>query len=255
MGSLLGILGMAEFEARRGLTLGRLASWSILATFPIVLLNLLTRPLQIAMPETLVGAFTYLLVSQIACPMVLLLLVTPLINSELEGKTWTYLCSRPLGRMTLVVGKLATAVTTAILVGFVGITGISMTMELREPFRFWFSQLAVMGMACVAYGCLFSVIGTWFQKRAMAIAMIYMLLVEGVVSLIPATLNQFTVTFRLRSLLYAWVGWAPQQGTAHLVDVTASGWHLIVVLAYVGITLGLSIARAQGGEYLMNNDQ
>jgi len=93
-----------RFENRRSRTWGRLLIWLIVVLFPGTIL-LMMRLVDSQSPQQLWISLLFVSVTEMVVILNALLWVAPLIQTELEGKTWLYVAIRPFGRMALTLGK------------------------------------------------------------------------------------------------------------------------------------------------------
>ena len=115
---LRSILATTRFEMFRVLTFQRLGFTAVLALFPPFMLSvvMLSEPLrEVAVVMTAVFSGTVCLLS-------LLLWATPNVYSELEGRSWTFVTSRPYGRWSILFGKYLLAVFWSFLIGWTAMT-------------------------------------------------------------------------------------------------------------------------------------
>jgi len=82
-----------------------------------------------------------------------------------------------------------------------------MKIEKNKPYPLWLSLVILVILSSFCYSALFCLLGTLMHKRPMIIAIIYTLLVEGFISLLPAVVNAVTINFYLRSIFLRLVGW------------------------------------------------
>lgn len=199
-----------RFEWSRALTVPRMAWWLVLAVFPPGLVTLV-RFLEGDPPDPPgAAAWTFLLfvlIPCVVCLMGLLLWATPWLQSELEGKTWTYLAVRPGGKTAMLVGKYLTAVSWTALAGWMALALSLIVISPPDLVRNAAALGALVLLACLAYGAVFVLLGVIVPKRAMVSAVVYTLVVEFLVGLIPAVVNELTVQYRLRALLVKWMDW------------------------------------------------
>jgi len=122
-----------------------------------------------------------------------------------EGKTLSYLFSRPVSRSAILVGKFGAYLTTTMALvlpavvltffllatarGMAGIGG-----RVPDLFR----DLGVIALALVAYGALFALMGVAL-KRPMIPGLLFLFVWELVANL-PGYMPRFTITAWLRSL-------------------------------------------------------
>jgi hypothetical protein len=175
-----------------------------------------------------------------------LLWATPNVYSELEGKSWIFIASRPRGRIALFLGKYLSAVAFSLLVCLVA---ISLCLAIRtyvppatmvNPLPAWAGMMGTALVGCVVYSAVFSLIGTIFQKRAMVFGAAYVILFEIMMANIPAIISQFTVRFHLQAIAADWIGWYLPISPAEFASVYGSystRFHLICLAGVAMVTL------------------
>ena len=255
---ILGAWATCRFEMIRSFTLQRLAVSAVLILFPPAMLTLVIiapqpiveiegQPVNLATPYvTLAMLFLVALV----CVLSLLLWATPNLQSELEGNGWGFIAMRPGGRVACFLGKYLTAVLTSFAISILALT-ICILIANRysrigngtEPLLLWVRLTGIYALACVAYGAIFSFIGTIFIKRAMVIAAIYMVFVEVLMSALPAVISQITMSYHLRNLGELWIGWFPLGRNNYANEFGApgsNGYHLacLGIAAILMLVLG-----------------
>jgi hypothetical protein len=254
-----GILGVAKLELLRSLTLARIMTWLAMVLFPVLIVSLTVWQmtyLRSSLPEEqskfAFSMMFYVLLPQVVTPLGLLLWATPIVSSELEGQTWVYAVTRSQGRRAVLLGKYAIAILWA---GSSAIAAATIAIPISgmpNAIEAWLVVVLLTMLAAIAYGALFVLIGTLFQRRAMISAFMYMIGVETFLSLVPATINQFTVSFRLRSILFQSMNLDlrfANRNQQWFLDTTPI-WQSICFLAlYSSILLGLSLWRVQAGQY------
>ncbi|QDT53251.1 ABC-2 family transporter protein [Caulifigura coniformis] len=105
-----GLWTVLQFEFRKSRTWKRMLVWAGVAMFPAFIIALM-----LFADDRLPRAGWVSIVFVMACEMVVILnamlWVAPIVQAELEGKTWLYVVTRPYGRFCLVLGKLVNGVT------------------------------------------------------------------------------------------------------------------------------------------------
>ena len=276
-----GALSVFRFELRRTMTPSRIAAWLMLVVFPILIVSIMKyyepdfdpfpadqpvwstesgreNPLERGRyPSTLWGAVLFGLVPEVITLFGLLLWVTPLVHAELEGRTWIYLAARPRGRVSVLLGKYLTAITWTAAAGWCSATACVLVARPDHALRLWATLIALVGLATVAYGAVYSLIAVWLHRRAMVVAVAYTLIFEFLVSLIPAVVNRLTVQYRLRNLLFDWMDWRrllPSEAGVLLLGKQPPWVHLLVLAGIVVGVLALSAQVIQRKEYASATD-
>lgn len=258
MNSLLLPLDVVRFELRRSMTAGRLAIWWVLVAFPIVIMTAVRftahakfgeryDPVRLTEPY---GMAVYFLVPELTCLLGLLLWATPAVSTEIEGQTWVYVTLRSLGRPMVLIGKFLTAVLWTFSAALISLTLCAVILGPTDAFRFWYVMVFLAFLSCVSHAALFVAIGTVCYRRTMVAAVLYTVVVEYVLSFIPAVINKVTINYRLRALLYDWMQW----DTAQNVSIDYFGYetastHIVSLLIATLLLLGLAFYRVQHTEY------
>ena len=157
-------------------------------------------------PFDLYGAVVVFYYLRNVLPLAALFYASALIADEVEGKTLTYLLTRPVRREAILAGKFAAYVATtlslalpAVVVTFfilltsrgrVGLGGVVPDL-LRD--------LGVLALALLAYGALFTLLGV-LLKRPVIPGLLFLFVWELIANL-PGYLPRFTLTAYLRSLV------------------------------------------------------
>jgi ABC-2 type transport system permease protein len=131
----------------------------------------------------------------------------PTVHDEVEGRTLTYLLTRPVSRIAVYSGRLAAvqllagillalSLVASFMVAVVGNEGV-LSLELVKAYV---NHVWVILLATVLMVGLFAVIGTLFRKP-LVWSFMYAFAWEGVVSKVPGRLQTWTLDFHLRNLL------------------------------------------------------
>ena len=185
---------------------------AVLLGLPVLFAILYRVMLATRMPPELSGFDLYGVVVAIyyvrnALPLAALFYASSLIADEVEGKTLTYLLTRPIRREAVLAGKFAAYVATTLsftlpatvltfflLVTARGFEGVgTMVPDL-------FRDLGVVVLALLAYGALFTLMGVLLRRPL--IAGLLFLFGWELIANAPGYLPRFTVTAWLRSLLH-----------------------------------------------------
>ena len=184
-----------------------------------------------------------------------LLWATSNVYSELEGKSWIFLASRPRGRISLFLGKYFSAVAFSFAVCLIA---ISLSLGIRtylmstmvNPIGAWLGMCGTFLLACMTYSAVFSLIGTLFQKRAMVFGAAYIILSEFILANVPAIISKFTARYHLQAIAAEWIGWLhplPEEAFIEIFGETTLTFHLSCLLCAIALllTLGSFIVTAR----------
>ncbi len=233
-----------SFECRRAMRLGPTVFAAALALFPAATLALVqSQGARLNERGEFWAVPVFILVPEVVCLLGLLLWATPVIQAEVEGKTWTYLIVRPGGKVPVMLGKYAAAVVRAVLTGLAALAAalavVHPPQELSRAFAY-FSTLVIL--SCLTYAALYLLLGVIFVRRAMTVAVAYVFLVEFLLGLAPAVVNRLTVQFYLRSLLVKWFTLTTGPARLRTMIGDAPPWQYVLLL--LGVTVGLLTAAA-----------
>lgn len=244
------------FECRRQMSGWRLLITLALASVPAAILWLIEHQggRLVERQEAWCLAL-FALVPEIVCLLGLLLWVTPVVQAEVEGKTWPYLVVRPAGKTPILAGKYAAGVLWSMLTGWAALTLALGVLWPPQPTPHASSVLtaedstsrvsdesvqqilhgscilaALVALSCVSYGSLFALLGVIFLRRGMIFAVAYTLL-EFIVRWIPAMIRQATVQYHLQGLLVHWMHWENPRFEAFF-GKTEPWQHVATLLGY-----------------------
>ncbi|MCE2786070.1 MAG: hypothetical protein LW699_14455 [Pirellula sp.] len=273
--------GVVSYELTRSMTPGRWAMFLLMVCIPTALLIAVSQLTpneakytvnvsQLPDGKTTIRDETnlafcmlvYLLIPQVMTMLGMLVLASPIVHSELEGQTWIYALVRHAGRRSLLLGKYLVAVLWTSTAGILAVSLATPFLPLQNPAQLWLTASLLCLLASLAYGALFALIGVVMQKRVMVISFVYALVAEGVLAWIPAVINQFTIAYRLRSILFRWLDlsvdeYFPNMGLARnaMVAQDPSGWVQVAwVLLISGILLGLALWLVETIQYSFQSE-
>ena len=212
--------------------------------FPPLLLALVRSTAPSDPPVDAAAILVFALSPCVACMMSVFLWATPALAAELEGRSWVYLAVRPHGPMSVLLGKYLVAVSWSIPVGLVSATLGVLALGTAQVLRLVVVECALAVLSCTSYSALFLLIGIVFPKRARVAGILYAVIFEVTLALVPAAVNLLTVQYRLRCLLVRWMNMDVKSAegspelNAYFGHETAA-WHVGVLLA---MTMGLLTA-------------
>ena len=139
-------------------------------------------------------------------PLAAMFYATALIADEVEGKTLTYLLTRPIPRSAILAGKYAAYLVTTLALS---LPAAVLTFFLLVTARGWtgigaavpdlFRDLGVMALALAVYGAFFTFLGV--SLRRPVIPGLLFLFVWELAANLPGYLPRVTITAWLRSLV------------------------------------------------------
>ena len=178
-------------------------------------------------------------------PLAALFYATALIADEVEGKTLTYLVTRPLGRPAIFAGKFAAYVVTTLTLAlpagvltFLIVLSARGTTGVGQAVSDLVRDLAVMALTLLVYGALFALLGV-VLKRPVIPGLVFLYGWELLANL-PGYLPRFTVTAWLRSLVHHRPA---QEGLASLFEQVLPASQAVPVLLVATVVFLFLAAR------------
>jgi ABC-2 type transport system permease protein len=157
-------------------------------------------------PHDLYGWLVVVYYLRFAVPIAALFYATALVADEVDGKTLTYLLTRPVRREAILAGKFAAYVATTLSLALPAVVltfFILMTARGRAGLGGavpdLLRDLGVLALALLAYGALFTLMGV-LLKRPVIPGLLFLFIWEFMANL-PGYLPRFTLTAYLRSLI------------------------------------------------------
>jgi ABC-type transport system involved in multi-copper enzyme maturation permease subunit len=227
---------------------------------PVVFAVLFRVFLAARMPPRLTGFDLYAVIVAVyyvrnVLPLAALFYATSLVADEVEGKTLTYLLTRPATRPSILLGKFAAYVATTLTLalpatvvtffllatvgGFSGV-GASVPDLLRD--------LGAMALTLVVYGAFFTLLGV-LLRRPMIPGLLFLFGWE-LLALLPGYLPRITLSAWVRSLIRHR---PPEEGLSAFFTQTVLPWDLslLVLSGATVLFLGLAFWIFSGREYVM----
>lgn len=186
-------------------------------------------------------------------PLAALFYGSALIADEIEGKTLTYLLTRPIQRSAILAGKFLAYLATTLALTLPGIVvsffilapgdPAGLAVRVAELFR----DLGTTTLGLLAYGALFTVLGV--LARGPVIGGLLFLFGWELLAYLPGYAPRLTITAYLRSLLSYPVA---RQGVFGLSTPTLPAWECVASLVAVSILLfAAAVALFSRREYVM----
>lgn len=242
------IFSILRFELSKSMTVGRIAIWILLVAFPVALIATVSgilelEPRKFNEAERLerLAIAMYYLIPEVICLLGLLLWATPVIATETEGQTWIYLAMRSSGRVSVIIGKYLTAIVWTFSAALAATAGCVYLVDPPDAGHLFAVITGLSALSCLAHGAIFLVIGVFFHRRTMVMAVVYTLTMEYGMALVPAVINELIVNFRLRVLFNEWTDWHVGPDS-RLFEEAAISSPPVQIAALLVMTVGCLIA-------------
>lgn len=189
-------------------------------------------------------------------PLAALFYATALIADEVEGRTITYLFTRPIPRASILLGKFATYAATTLALALPSTVLTFFLLTTAQGFggaaasgAELLRDVLAIAVGLVVYGSLFTLLGV-LLKRPVIPGLLFLFVWELVANL-PGYLPRFTITAWLRSL----VGHRPaEEGLSQLFSQQAlpAMLSLGVLAALSAVFLALALRIFSEREYVLD---
>ncbi len=233
------ILTTVEFELSRFMTPQRILLAVVMALFPPMMIWILSGTGLLLFTEVAICVFCGM-----TCLLSLLLWATPNVHAELEGKSWTFVTTRPWGRWSILFGKFLVAVGWSFAISWIALSLCMLivdsgqlitlveaphpgTVEVEKAagsfhsppgmeegsvraltrVELWLYLSILLFLASCVYAAIFSFLGVITQRRAMVVAVGYFLVIEILVAIVPAVVGKLAMSYHMLCLLLHWIGW------------------------------------------------
>ena len=265
-----GALATCMFELRRSMSAQRISVSAGLALFPPMMLSLLIVGAKISNSKgTLSESSEFMAVFLTALVLLLglLLWATPNVYSELEGKSWLFVASRPSGRSSIFLGKFMASVLVSIIICFLSISLCVLVIHHNnatvKPVQLWLAMNFVYFLATLIYAALFSLIGVLFVRRAMVVGAGFLIGFDVFLASLPgALINRFTVRHHLQEIGIATMGWffpAPAGSLKEYRVMYGPPWptwvHVTLILVATLVLLAIGTKVINSREYVTSDQR
>ena len=173
---------------------------------------------------------------------------------ELEGKTLTYLTTRPVSKSSVILGKYSAytlmiiiAVNAGVILSFL-ILNIDHLLDASQ-YKVLLKDTGVLTLGLICYTSFFTFLGT-FLKKPILFGLVFSFGWENIIQYFPGSTQRFTIAHYLKSLL-------PQSGGGRfsflLVRLEASPplIAILILLLITAVFLGLAVLLFSYKEYIL----
>ncbi len=181
---------------------------------------------------------------------------TSICSEELEGKTLTYLTTRPVPKSAIIVGKYAAYTFLTIIMTGVGLLFAFLILNMENLLDFslymiFLRDLTVLTLGLICYTAFFTFIGT-FLKKSILFGLVFSFGWENVIQYFPGSTQRFAIVHYLKSLLPS-----PSSGQFSFLlfrlEPTPPGVAILMLLFISGIFLFLASLFFSQKEYILQD--
>lgn len=181
---------------------------------------------------------------------------TSVCSEELEGKTLTFLTTRPIPKVSIILGKYAAYTLLAILMTVVGVILSFLVLNVDSLldlslYSYLFKDIAVLSLGLICYTAFFTFIGT-FLKKSIMFGLVFSFGWENVIQYFPGSTQRFAIVHYLKSLL-------PSSSTGRFafllfrLEPTSPPMAVFMLLLITVVFLGLACILFSWKEYILED--
>lgn len=248
LGTIARLYYRQAFGRRRLIFIAGFLMLPLLLCLAIVLMTRGMPPEQTPDP---VLVFEFMLYPQIICGLLALLGGSFFVSTELDGRTLTYLFTRPIPKWRILIEKYIVQIAVTVPMILTSFTLSHLLLGFRGGLRVYVTFVACIIASSAAYNAVFALWGTLVPKRAMVVALIYAGFVEVWLSLVPVVLNQMTVSYYLRSLAISGTGMHVNSDAGQILGSTSLATSLLGLVLIIVIALGGAAMLLRHREFAM----
>jgi ABC-2 type transport system permease protein len=177
-------------------------------------------------------------------------------SEELEGKTLTYLTTRPVSKSAIILGKYAAYTSLIILITAAGLVFSFLILNANSLLKLFIYRTLirdglVLSLGLICYTAFFTFIGI-LLKRSIIFGLVYSFGWESVIQYFPGATQLFCIVHYLKSLL------PPQTGGGFSfllfrLEPSKPGMAIFMLLLITGVFLGLACLLFSLREYVIED--
>jgi len=179
---------------------------------------------------------------------------TSIVAEETEGRTLSYLTTRPLAKTGIFLGKYAAYVTLMVLMVSASLFFSFFIMNghrFREPalYLMFLRYAGALGLGIAAYTALFAFLGT-FLKRAILIGLLFGFGWENVVQYFPGSTQRLSLVHYMKSLMPRRAAGGPLSILLFRLEPSKPAVAVLILTVIAAAFLGLACWLFRTKEYL-----
>ena len=181
---------------------------------------------------------------------------TSVCSEELEGKTLTYLTTRPISKSAIILGKYTSYTALAILMTAAGVVCSFLILNVNSLldfslYKILLRDLAVLSLGLICYTAFFTFIGT-FLKRSIMFGLMFSFGWENVIQYFPGTTQRFAIVHYLKSLLPSTSG-GRFSFLLFRLEPSSPGTAIAMLFLITGVFLALACMLFSLKEYILED--
>ncbi len=180
---------------------------------------------------------------------------TSILTEEVEGRTLSYLTTRPVRRASLITGKYLAYLTLVSIMLISTVILSYLILNLDSDFRLidiWtaFRYSIILWLGLAAYLSFFNFLGTWLRKPIL-VGLAFGFGWESIIQYFPGTTQKLSVAHYLKSLLPQYTSSGGKLGFLFIrLEPTKPGLAVLILIAIILVFLVLASLIFSYKEYL-----
>lgn len=177
-------------------------------------------------------------------------------SDEVEGKTLTYLTTRPVPKSAIILGKYGAYTLLTILMVWIGVILSFFVLNVDKLldfslYRILLKDLAVLSLGLMCYTSFFTFIGT-FLKKSILFGLVFGFGWESVIQYFPGATQRFAIAHYLKSLLPS-----PPRGRFSFLmfrlEPSSTAMAIFMLFLITAVFLGLACLLFYYKEYILED--
>lgn len=177
-------------------------------------------------------------------------------SEEIEGKTLTYLTTRPIPKSNLILGKYAAYTLLVVLMVNIGVIFSFVILNIDHLYDFslykiLFRDMSVLTIGLICYTAFFTAVGT-ILKKSILFGLIFGFGWENIIQYFPGSTQRFTIVHYLKSLLPQ-----PRGGRFSFLlfrlEPSSTGTAILMLLLITAVFLGIACLLFSQKEYILED--
>lgn len=177
-------------------------------------------------------------------------------SEETEGKTMTYLTTRPVPKSAIILGKYSAYTLLIILMVNIGVILSFAVLNINHlldfsRYKILLRDMGVLTLGLICYTSFFAFIGT-FLKKSILFGLVFSFGWENIIQYFPGSTQRFTIVHYLKSLLPQ-----PVRGRFSFLlfrlEPSSTGTAIMMLLLITAIFLGLACLVFSQKEYILED--
>ena len=182
---------------------------------------------------------------------------TSVCSEEVEGKTLTYLATRPVSKSAVVLGKYAGYTLLVVFMVSLGVVFSFLILNVDHLLRFSLYKIllrdvGVLALGVICYTAFFTFLGT-LMKKSILFGLVFCFGWENVIQYFPGSTQRFAIAHYLKSLLPYVETRGKFSFLTFQLEPTRQGLAVLALFLITAFFLGLAFLLFSQKEYILED--